>query len=297
MTPKHRCKGILKNGENCKFMVKKENIDNDIYYCVKHMGQYSNKSEKIIEVEKNKRVNSKENKEQQRKSSSLILCLKSKDSSNIIHNFLKSYSKYHNFNYNKLNLNNIENFIENIENCVKNYKNILIYYTGNGFNNCEGLNDPKNNVFDFPSFELKENIFDQHELMEYLISFVSGWDKKFILIFDCDNSEKYKYKENIDPKYKENFKKCDQKINIFDTINYPIKICSVSKNKKNKSSGLFTLTLFKYLKCNLIETLNELKNNFSLLYDEYKDVPEDFIKIARENGFEVSDNGTITNFK
>lgn len=278
MALKYICRGTLKNGKNCETIVKKENIEKGIYYCGRHIKQKSDESLKVEEIEKIE--NKKNDEDKQKKSLSLILCLKNKDSSNIICNFLKSYAKYHNLNYNKLDLNNSENLIKDIENYIKDYRNVLIYYTGNGFNNCGSLNDLINNVFDFPSFKLKKDIFDQHDLMEY---FVSDWDKKIICIFDCDNSEQCKYKENIDSdckkdfkNCKKDFKNCNQEINIFNTINYSIKICSASKNKKNESLGLFTLNLFKNIENDLIKTLNKLKNKFSLLYDEYKDIPKDY---------------------
>lgn len=281
MTLKYICRGILKNGKKCETLVKKDNIEKGIYYCGRHIKQNTDEFLKVEDIEKNIE-NKKNNGDKQKKSLSLILCLKNKESSNIICNFLKSYAKYHNLNYNKLDLNNTENIIKDIENYIKEYRNVLIYYTGNGFNNCEGLNDPINNVFDFPSFKLKEeddnkdNVIDQHDLMEY---FVSDCNKKIICIFDCDNSEQCKYKEKIDEDCKKDFKNCDQEINIFNTINYSIKICSVAKDKKNESSGLFTLNLFKNIEHDLIKTLNKLKNKFSLLYDEYKDISIDYVEI------------------
>jgi hypothetical protein len=299
-----KCVKILKTGkrkgEKCGANVNEENIKNGILFCGRH-----NKSEIVKKnIENSEKIEiTKSNEQEQNALESCILCLKGKGSSDIIYNFLETYSVYHKFNYDKLDLSNLDkdpSLINYIEDYIKDYKNVLIYYTGNGFNNSEGLEDLEHKVFDFPSFKIKHGdddkniIIDQHDIMEY---FVSNWDKKIIFICDCDNSEEYEYKEKINLKNKKDFKKCNQEINIFNTVNYPIKIASCSKGLKNKSSGLFTLNLFNSLEENLINTLKSLENSFDLLKDSYDIVPENCIEIARHKGFEVNNEGFITNFK
>ena len=118
-----KCVGILKTGkrkdEVCGASI---SYENNIFFCKRHIGQYhetvKNNNEDIEII--------KSNRYEHNTLKSCILCLKGKNSDDIIYSFLESYSIYHKFDYNKLDLNNlhgdkdpIQNLINYIEDYIK----------------------------------------------------------------------------------------------------------------------------------------------------------------------------------